>query len=280
MANDGSRALTFNLQDSMRKIIFGWIKRRLVHPIATRCGYVPYNSGTKNAKPSQNDKNELLNNFYTILKKVNFTPKHIVDVGANHGTWTREALKYFPDAYFTMVEPQYWLKESFNDLLESNSKIRFYPVGAGKQSGTFKFTIVDRDDSCTFKFTQEEAMLQGYKQLDLPITTINEVLSKQDIFFPDIVKIDAEGLDLEVLEGASECFGKTEIFMVEAAIVSKQMPNTFLTLTSYMDKNGYTLFDITDLNRPFKLRVLWLTELVFVKKGGVLDSLTENDIIN
>jgi hypothetical protein len=31
-------------------------------------------------------------------------------------------------------------------------------------------------------------------------------------------KIDAEGLDLEVLKGASNYFGKTEIFMVEAGV--------------------------------------------------------------
>jgi FkbM family methyltransferase len=264
----------------MKKMIFGWIKKQLVHPIATRCGYVPYDSGTKKAGSSQNDKNQLLFNFYSILKKVNFTPKHIVDVGANHGTWTREALKYFPDAYITMVEPQYWLKESFKDLLESNSKISFYAVGAGKQSGTFKFTIVDRDDSCSFNFTEQEAASNGYKQIDLPIRTVNEILHVESIPFPDIVKIDAEGLDLDVLDGASDCFGKTEIFMVEAAIVCKQLPNTFLAITNYMDKKGYTLFEITDLNRPFKLNVLWLTELVFVKKGGLFDSLTVNEIIN
>jgi hypothetical protein len=39
--------------------------------------------------------------FYTILKNVKFTPIHIVDVCANHGTWTREALQYFPDAYYS-----------------------------------------------------------------------------------------------------------------------------------------------------------------------------------
>ncbi len=59
-------------------------------------------------------KNYLLNTLFTNLKAAGFSPKHIVDVGANHGTWTREALKHFPDAYYTLIEPQNWLKPANN----------------------------------------------------------------------------------------------------------------------------------------------------------------------
>ena len=39
-----------------------------------------------------------------------------------------------------------------------------------------------------------------------------------------------------------------------------------------MDENNYRLFDITDIIRPFQSQVLWLVELVFVKKNGFIDS--------
>jgi hypothetical protein len=39
-----------------------------------------------------------------------------------------------------------------------------------------------------------------------------------------------------------------------------------------MNEKGYRLFEITDINRPFQLQVLWLAELVFVKKNGIIDS--------
>ena len=38
-----------------------------------------------------------------------------------------------------------------------------------------------------------------------------------------------------------------------------------------MDENNYRLFEITDLNRPFQPKVLWLVELVFVLKDGYID---------
>lgn len=223
-------------------------------------------------------KSHLLHNFYYILKKINFHPKHIVDVGANHGSWTREALNYFPDAHFTLVEPQYWLKESFKDLLEKNPKVKFFPVGAGEKSGSFKFTIVDRDDSCTFMISEEEAAKLGHKQIEIGVLTLNEIIDQSFDVVPDIIKIDAEGLDIEVLNGASSYFGKTEIFMVEAGIVNKYFNNSFLKVVNYMDSKGYRLFDITDLNRPWSASVLWLVELVFIKKNGQIDSLKFQDL--
>ncbi|TDX09293.1 FkbM family methyltransferase [Flavobacterium sp. S87F.05.LMB.W.Kidney.N] len=219
-----------------------------------------------------NEKDYLLFNFYNTLKAFNFQPKHIVDVGANHGTWTREALMHFPNAYYTLLEPQEWLKKSFQDILDDNPKVQFYPVGAGEKNGSFLFTIVDRDDSCSFRYTKEEAIESGFKQIEIPVLTLNELLSQREIPVPDIIKIDAEGLDIEVLKGASNYFGKTEIFMVEAGVVNKKFDNSFLKLINFMDENGYRLFELTDLNRPFSIKVLWLVELVFVKKDGIIDS--------
>ncbi|HVX25475.1 MAG TPA: FkbM family methyltransferase, partial [Parafilimonas sp.] len=194
-----------------------------------------------------------------------------VDIGANHGTWTRELLKYFPDSYYTMLEPQQQMRESVKDIL-SNPKISFHAVGAGKENGSFKFTIFDRDDSCSFMYTEQEATEKNFPQIEVPVVTLNDFIAEQSLPAPDIIKIDAEGLDMDVLEGSRNFFGKTEIFMVESGIVNKRFDNSVLNVVNFMDKNDYLLFDITDLNRPFESPVLWLTELVFVKKGGLIDS--------
>jgi FkbM family methyltransferase len=222
-------------------------------------------------------KNELLCMFYNNLKLIGFEPKHIVDVGANHGNWTRETLKYFPDAYYTLLEPQNWLKNSMKDILENNTKVKFNAVGAGAAKGTFNFTIVNRDDSCSFRYTEAEAKAGGFEQIKLPVETLNDLLGHSDLPVPDIIKIDAEGQDIEVLKGASNYFGKTEIFMVEAGIVNKEFDNSFLKMINYMDVNGYTLFEITDMNRPFLPPVLWLAELVFIKKHGFINSKNTSD---
>lgn len=248
------------------------IAKKIIKSLLAKLGYRLNKTDKTNQCLDTNSKDYLLYNFYNTLKKFQFHPKHIVDIGANHGTWTREALKHFPNAYYTLLEPQHWLQDSLKDILESNSKVQFYPFGAGEKKGSFQFTIVDRDDSCSFKYTEEEAKAKGYKQLEIPVVTLNDLLSNSKLPTPDIIKIDAEGLDIEVLKGASDFFGETEIFMVEAGIVNKSFNNSFLKVINFMDENGYRLFEITDLNRPYEQQVLWLVELVFVKKNGLIDT--------
>ena len=174
---------------------------KLISPVLKRMGFHHYSD--------QNGKSNLLFNFYTVLLKLNFNPQHIVDVGANHGTWTRETLKYFPEACYTLLEPQGQMRESIKDLLESNAKIKFNAVGAGEKAGTFRFTIVDRDDSCSFAYTEAEARKLGFEQVEVPVVTLNEFLPTTALPVPDIIKIDAEGLDISVLKGATNFFGKT-----------------------------------------------------------------------
>lgn len=229
---------------------------------------------TIHPEPNDNfyNKNNLLSNFYSVLIHTGFIPQHIVDVGANHGTWTRETLKYFPNAYYTLLEPQHEMQNSIKDILENNSKVRFHPLGAGDKTGKFKFTFVHRDDSCSFIYTEEEAKSKGYEQVEIPMVTLNEFLHQTNLPSPDIIKIDAEGIDLNVLKGASNFFGETEIFMTEAGVVNKSFPNSMLEIINFMDVNGYRFFDITDLNRPIQPGVLWLIEAAFVKKGGIIDS--------
>lgn len=215
-------------------------------------------------------RNVHLNHFFKTLHDINFKPRFIIDVGANRGHWTRDLLTVFPESKVTMIEPQEYLKPYFEDLLQ-NPNINYLPIGLGSAGGTFQFTINQHDDSSTFLFSEKEAHERGFKQMEVPVKTLNELLKNKEIDLPDIVKIDAEGLDLSVLEGATDLFGQTEIFLVEAAINNPIFPNTFFKVMQFMESHSYRLFDITDYNRPFHPKMLWLAELAFVKKGGLVD---------
>jgi len=245
----------------MKKILI-----KIFNPLALKLGYVKRN----NPKRILN-KDSLIDNCCNNLKQMGFEAKHIIDVGANKGGWTREMLNHFPNAYYSLFEPQKKLHDYMKDLLQ-NSNVECYELGVSNKEGDLKFTIVDRDDSCSFRYTEKEANEKGFNQITIPVITLNEFFKDSNKPFPDLIKIDAEGLDLEVLEGATKFLGKTEVIMVEAAIVCKAFNNDIQTMINKMDDYGYTLFDITDLNRPFSLKVLWLVELVFIKKGSRLDN--------
>lgn len=211
----------------------------------------------------------LNNNFFSLLQKTGINPKHILDIGANRGDWTRNVLQYFPDAYYTMVEPQQELNKFYTDLTVAN-KVKVFNCGVGNKSGVFKFTVASADDASTFRYSEEDAMKLGLNQIELPVKTIDQLLLEYQLAIPEILKIDAEGLDLEVLEGASTLMGTTEVILIEAAVLAGGLNNTIENVISAMNAHGYKLCDILDLNRPFdsETKQLILVELAFTLENG------------
>jgi FkbM family methyltransferase len=221
---------------------------------------VPHVSGHARTEP-----------FFDCLTRLKFNPKHIVDIGANKGNWTRTALRFFPDATFTMFEPQKNLAPFCQDLL-NNSKVQLHHLGVGPVNGLMKLTDHERDDSFSFALSEEEAAQQGRKQLEAPVVKLDDFLVLQGLTPPDMLKIDAEGWDLQVLKGAEVAVSKAEVVLLEAAVMNKRFPNKIASVISEMESRGHVVFDITDLNRTQKHNALWLVEIAFVKKGGNLDS--------
>jgi FkbM family methyltransferase len=229
--------------------------------------------GYRLVKPRKKELPPLLS-FFTMLKGRNFQPKRIYDVGANHGRWTRNAVEYFPNAAYTLVEPQDHLKSNIDDLIKRGINIEWINAGAGNECGVQSFTQGVRDDRSTF-LSQSESNTAYLNPTKVEVTTLNKIASTHSGSKPDLVKIDAEGWDLKVLEGASDLIGITDIFLIEAAVCSVNIENTVLSVMQRFDQLGYRLIDITDLNRKPKNHVLWLTELVFLRRGSpLLDGVT------
>jgi FkbM family methyltransferase len=212
---------------------------------------------------------DALSQFLTLLKRQGFNPRHIIDVGANHGNWTRTAVRFFPDAQYTLIEPQECLKEHVQDLIESGYRIKWVTAGAGDAPGELVFSLANRDDSSTFDLTEEEAKRAGFRQILIEVKTLNEIVRSEGLP-ADMVKIDAEGLDLRVLAGASELFGQTEVFLVEVNIHDAHKENTPEPVIKFMNEKGYRLMEITDINRSPKHGLLWLCELAFLKNSSAL----------
>ena len=237
------------------------IARRLVHKTLNRFGY------------RLTHKDYLvygLEPFFAHLMRLGFAPQHIVDVGANRGMWTRTAMDYFPNALYTLIEPQDHLKTYVEDLVKQGRKIRWLNVGVSDKAGRLPFAISYRDDSSSFVFEQDGLSPQQPSQIMVDVRTLNEIVAETDVPLPEMVKIDAEGFDLKVLAGASDLFGKTEIFLIEAIVFEGNHENRFLDVIHGMTGYGYHLLDITSLNRSPKYGNLCACELAFLRNGSSL----------
>lgn len=210
-----------------------------------------------------------LERFFPLLKCSCFAPTHIWDVGANHGNWTRAAIDYFPDAEYTLIEPQHALKAHVHDLIRSGYNLRWISAGAGNRAGTLPLYIATLDRRSSFLDVpriKEEAV----QRLEIPMRTLNEIRTTFSLPAPNMLKIDAEGLDLKVLEGATDLLGHTEIVLAEGSIGQLDFENMAGVLIGAMDDYGYRLIDITDVLRSPNNDALWLCEFAFLLKSSGL----------
>lgn len=210
-----------------------------------------------------------LERFFSLLKRSGFAPTHIWDVGANQGNWTRAAIRYFPRAEYTLIEPQDALKAHVQDLIRSGYKLRWISAGAGNRAGTLPFYIATLDHSSSFldvSRIREEAV----QRLEIPMRTLNEIRTTFSLPAPNMLKIDAEGLDLKVLEGATDLLGRTEIVLAEGSIGQLDFENKAGVLIGAMEDFGYRLIDITDVLRSPRNDALWLCEFAFLRESSEL----------
>jgi FkbM family methyltransferase len=203
--------------------------------------------------------------LFSLLKQAGFAPAHILDVGANHGNWTRAALEFFPEAQYTLLEPQEKLNVYVQDLLQAGRRIHWINAGASETTGILPFQLSHRDDSSTFL----QVAGQSLPTIPIKAWALDDLLAEHRLPVPEMVKIDAEGFDLKVLRGARSLLGKTEVFLVEAAVLCP-FENTVAATVEFMAEHGYRLIDVTELNRSPKHNVLWLTELAFLRNASRL----------
>jgi FkbM family methyltransferase len=238
--------------------------KRLIQSFLAGFGYKIAKLGSSSQTPHE----EGLRPLFTLLKQGGFAPRCVIDVGANKGIWTREAMKFFPEAQYVMVEPQAWLREYSLELLQPEKNAIWINAGVADKSGSMALHISKRDDSSSFVLDWGRAKGESGSDVIVEMKTLNEIAAKYCPQPPDMVKVDAEGLDLKVLAGASDIVGKTDVFLAEALVFPTIYDNTLLKILQTMTEAGYRCVEITDVNRSPKHGVAWLIELAFLRNGS------------
>lgn len=139
--------------------------------------------------------NELIEWCNIQNKKFNL----IVDVGAWCGTWALSMQRFAKNIY--CYEPNKVHFECLERNVSTHSHVRVYNQAIGNQEGFVKLT----EDSAT----QNTRVL-----IEKGETKIN-MLDTLGLSGVDFIKIDVEGLEMEVLKGAGKTLENVEYLMVE-----------------------------------------------------------------
>ncbi len=226
---------------------------------------VPEIAGPDPALPSPS---ALRLRLFRQLRDKGLRPRHIVDAGAYQGDWSRDASAVFPEARYTLIEPQAEMRPHLEAFCASVADARWLPVGVGGESGERVFTVTSPGDGSGFIYPESYAREHGLEQRPVQIRTLDEICADGPV--PEIVKLDVEGLELEAMAGARSLIGQTELFFLEAALFDFGGRPLFHEVLDTMRRLGYEFYDITDLNRRPSDMALGLVELAFARRAGLL----------
>ncbi len=168
------------------------------------------------------------------------------DVGANVGDYSDCLLKQFPHASIYAIEPHPRNFERLSARLAPHPNAQPLNFAVGSSNGTIN--LYDRADfdgsshASIFPGVISEIHKQRANVTEVPIRTLDEIAQEKSIEFIDLLKIDTEGNELAVLEGAKSLLEAAKIRFIhfefnEMNVISRVFLKDFRTLLS-----GYRFF--------------------------------------
>ena len=215
-------------------------------------------------------KGDLVSTLYNFSRR-GFKPQCIVDVGANRGKWSRHAMLVYPDAEYLLLEPQIEMKPHLDRLCRDATQAKWIQAGAADENGELAFTVAPDTVSSTFGLSADAARQSGMEQRPIPVRTLNDLVEHELHRVPELVKIDAEGFEMKIIEGASDLLGETEAIFMEAHLLSAPNdPCNFANMVTRMADYGYEPYDFTWFGKRPSDGAVSLCEIVFVRRDGFL----------
>jgi FkbM family methyltransferase len=154
------------------------------------------------------------NGELALLKAVGPRVRRFVDVGANVGQWSSLAFATFPaSAEGVLLEPSTAAMAQLTRLFAGEPRCHLVPAAAGDVPG--RLTFYEEADCGETSTLLKAAHKPGATEREVTVTTVDAELDVRGWDHADMLKIDAEGYDLQVLRGASRALGEQRIGLVQ-----------------------------------------------------------------
>ncbi len=201
------------------------------------------------------------------MKRNGFSPAKIIDVGAYIGDWTRMCQRLFPYARVLMIEPQDRFREVLRKMAGADAHLQFSPVLVGQAvQAAVPFYVADTASSI-FRESEKSACATA----SVPMTTIDEVTAGTEFRTAEFMKLDVQGAELLVLEGASQTLQSIEAVLMEVNLLEiySGVP-LFDQTVAFMAGRGFRVYDLCSFMRRPLDNALWQADVIFVKASSPL----------
>ncbi len=166
--------------------------------------------GLKNLVDFIESRNELLG-----LTKLNI--QTVIDIGANKGRRARNYRRRFPEATIYCVEPIPELCNQLNFWAQSQAgKVRVLNLALSSSPSQSTF-YVNRDNPIWSTLLKPEgAVAETHDEIQVEVDTLDNLAERIELKNDVLIKLDAEGFDLEVIRGGKQTLERSAAIIVES----------------------------------------------------------------
>lgn len=170
----------------------------------------------------------------------------IIDVGANRGQFALFAARRFPQAALLCFEPLDVPRAKLKVAVGRRQRLTVFDVALGARSEQAEFHVSVADDSSSllpigqlqrdaFPGTEERTTV------GVQVRRLDEVVTSADCTAPALLKIDVQGGELAVLQGADSILGSIDAVLVEASFSELYAGQALVDeVWSFLASKGFT----------------------------------------
>tara|TARA_B100001057_G_scaffold500679_1_gene617096 strand:- start:4711 stop:5427 length:717 start_codon:yes stop_codon:yes gene_type:complete len=186
-------------------------------------------------------KRKTLNAVLSHAIKLGFSPKTIIDVGVAYGTDGLYGQTENVD--YLLIEP---LQEYESVCQELTQKYGgdYLLAAAGSKSGEIEINVHPDLSGSSILKESEGSEIDGTPRM-VPIITIDEVVQDKQYKGPFLIKLDTQGTELDILEGAKATLDNTELIFLEVSLIEFYRGSPLCAdVFEFMTENSFVLYDV------------------------------------
>ena len=147
----------------------------------------------------------------------------IYDIGASTGTWTLLAKAICPRATIDAFEPLEQHQREFRSNVGGIDGISLHPFALGARASVRPMRVTNLPDASSVLPIADASRahfgLSEEKAVNVRICALDTYRVQHGLPFPDLLKLDVQGYELEVLKGATATLPAAKAIIIEVSFI-------------------------------------------------------------
>ena len=209
--------------------------------------------------------------FLEFATTLGVDPGVVIDIGVGHGTpWLYE---HYRGKKFILIEALRTFENSIQEICRQNDCDVHY-VALGNCQGRMSMRVPDSGPTGSSFLERSESFereiearggVVSNSYTEVEVTTLDSIETYSG---PFVIKIDVEGFEVQVLEGALETLAQTQLLIIETSIMSRQVGEATLTsLSNFVEQYGFRLLDFVQFENRASDGCLLYCDVAYVNEA-------------